>query len=263
MIFDFLRGHNLGGTRPAQLVARAVYPYASVRTVVRGPLKGLRFKVAPAMGFTYAWGIGVEQWAFPGLVQPGMCVYDIGANCGQSTLSLAASVGTSGRVIAFEPVDRNFSNLVCNIELNPSLHVIPVNAAAAEKSGWLDFHFDVDLPTQGHLRGVEPTYSLPNAKTVRVRAIRLDDYAAETWPAPQFMKIDVEGGAGAVLNGAQELIARHRPTIYVELHGPEEQQAVRELLRVCGYRAETLSGEIVPDPTAGSFSPLVCKPQSH
>jgi FkbM family methyltransferase len=263
VIFDFLRGNNLGSTWPAQLVARAVYPYASVRTVVRGPLKGLRFKVAPAMGFTYAWGIGVEQWAFPGLVRPGMCVYDIGANCGQSTLSLAAKVGTSGRVIAFEPVDRNFSTLVCNIGLNPSLQVIPVNAAAAEQRGWLDFHFDVHLPTQGHLRDVEPSYSLPNAKTVRVRAVRLDDYATENWPAPQFMKIDVEGGAGAVLNGAQELIARHRPTIYVELHGPEEQQAVRELLEVCRYRAETLSGQNVPDPTAGSSSPLVCRPQSH
>ena len=63
-----------------------------------------------------------------------------------------------------------------------------------------------------------------------MRGIRLDQYIWENWPPPQFLKIDVEGGAGAVLRGARSLIAHHRPTIYLELHGPEEQEAVRELL---------------------------------
>ena len=75
------------------------------------------------------------------------------------------------------------------------------------------------------------------------------------------LKIDVEGGAGAVLAGAQTLLALHRTTIYIELHGPEEQKAVRELLAKSGYQAQTLSGEVVSDPTAGWFSPLVCKPR--
>jgi FkbM family methyltransferase len=189
-----------------------------------------------------------------------MCVYDIGANNGQSTLSLARIVGNHGRVVAFEPVDRIFANLAFNLKLNPSLQVTPICAAASNQSGQLDFQFDSKLTTQGHLVGVEPSYTLANATTISVRAVRLDDYTLEDWPSPQFLKIDVEGGAGAVLAGAQTLIARHRPTIYIELHGPEEQRAVRELLTKFEYRAQTLSGELVSDPTAGGFSPLVCKP---
>ncbi len=260
-MLKLLRNENLTATRFVQAAARKIYPFGKVRTIHRGPLKGLRFRVAPAMGFTYAWGIGVEQWEFKGLVRPGMCVYDIGANCGQSTLSLARLVGSSGRVVAFEPVDDIFSILVSNIRLNPSLQVTPVCAAAAERNGQLDFLFDGKLTTQGHLLDVEPSYVLPQAKTISVRGVSLDHYVIEGWPEPQFLKIDVEGGAGAVLRGARSLIAQHRPTIYVELHGPEEQEAVRELVTIFNYEAQTLSGSNVTDPTAGWFSPLVCKPR--
>jgi FkbM family methyltransferase len=212
------------------------------------------------MGFTYAWGIGVEQWDFDGLVRHGMCVYDIGANCGQSTLSLARAVGTSGRVVAFEPVDSVFANLVANLQLNPSLQVTPVCAAAYKTKGRLEFLFSRDEVTQGRLADVEPTYAVRNSETIMVRTVRLDDYNTECWPVPQLLKLDVEGGAGAVLRGAQNLIAQHRPAIYIELHGPEEQRAVRQLLISFRYKAQTMSGVEVTDPTAEWASPLVCMP---
>jgi FkbM family methyltransferase len=215
------------------------------------------------MGFTYAWAISTEQWEFGSLVKPGMCVYDIGANCGQSTLSLAKAVGVWGRIVAFEPVEEVFANLTFNLKLNPSLRVNPVCAAASEHKGQLYFLFDRNLATQGHLCGVEPTYVLPNAKTISVCSVRLDDYIQEGWPAPQFLKIDVEGGAGSVLAGAKNLIATQRPTIYLELHGPEEQSAVRELLETFDYQALTLSGSQVLNPTAAWFNPLICKPTNQ
>ena len=67
---------------------RQIYPIGKICTVRRGPLKGLRFRVVPAMGFTYAWGIGASNGLLR-LGSDGVCVYDVGANCGQSTLSLA------------------------------------------------------------------------------------------------------------------------------------------------------------------------------
>jgi FkbM family methyltransferase len=251
---------SLTGEALLRAAVRKIYPIGSVRTVRRGPLKGLRFKVMPAMGGTYAWGFGVEQWVFGSLIREGMCVYDVGANYGQSTLSLALSVGPSGKVVAFEPVTEIFANLVFNICLNPSLQVEPICAAASERNGVSDFLFDCNLASQGRLKGVEPTYILPNAKAVSVRTVRLDDYFREGRPAPEFIKIDVEGGAGAVLRGADHIIAEHRPTIYVELHGPVEQTAIRELLKNFRYKAQTPSGFDVPDPTAGWFNPLVCRP---
>jgi FkbM family methyltransferase len=253
--------HNsVTGAALLRAAVRKIYPIGSVRAVRRGPLKGLRFKVMPAMGFTYAWGIGVEQWMFNPLIRRGMCVYDVGANYGQSTLSLALSVGASGRVIAFEPVAEIFADLVFNLRLNPSLQVDAICAAVSERNGVSEFLFDGDVASQGRLKGVEPTYMLPNAKAISVRTVRLDDYIGEGWPVPQFIKIDVEGGAGAVLRGAENLIVDHRPTIYAELHGPDEQIAIGELLRDFRYEAQTILGTEVPDPTAGWFNPLVCKP---
>src|SRR5262249_12486779 len=140
-------------------------------------LKGLRFKVAPGMGFTYAWGIGVEQWDFSQLIQPGMSVYDIGANCGQSTLHLAMLVGKSGRVVAFEPVASLFANMVFNLELNSLSQVTPVCAAASDRNGELNFLFNDAVATQGRLADVEPSYILSDAATISVPAVRLDSYA--------------------------------------------------------------------------------------
>src|SRR5437764_2539192 len=155
MIFKLLRNQNITSIRSVQVVVRKIYPIGKICKVHRGPVKGLRFRVTQGMGFTYAWGIGVEQWDFVPLVQPGMCVYDIGANCGQSTLSLARVVGSSGRVVAFEPVESIFANLAFNINLNPVLQVTAVCAAAYERSGQLDFLFRSDEVTPGRLADVE------------------------------------------------------------------------------------------------------------
>jgi FkbM family methyltransferase len=261
MVLKLLINQNITGSRSVQAVVRNFYPIGKICTVHRGPLKGLRFRVAKGMGFTYAWGIGAEQWEFDGLVRTGMCVYDVGANCGQSTLSLARLVGAAGRVIAFEPVDSVFANLVFNVRLNSFLQVTPVCAAAYEGTGQFDFLFASDVATQGRLADVEPTNSIPDAKTISVRTVRLDDYVLEGWLPPQLLKIDVEGGAGAVIRGAHSVISRHRPAIYIELHGPEEQRAVGELLTTFGYKAETLSGSEVPDPTIGWINTLVCTPR--
>lgn len=45
------------------------------------------------------------------LVQPGMTVFDVGANVGYYTLLLARGVGPKGRVIAFEPNPINIAHL--------------------------------------------------------------------------------------------------------------------------------------------------------
>ena len=34
---------------------RVAYPFGVVRGIHRGPLRGMKYRVAPGMGFTYAW----------------------------------------------------------------------------------------------------------------------------------------------------------------------------------------------------------------
>jgi hypothetical protein len=89
---------------------RLLYPHGSVRTVLRGPLKGARFEVTPGMGATYAWGWEVMNQRFLSQrVRPGAVIYDVGANRGQMALYFSRLVpGLLGQVFSFEPAPRQF-----------------------------------------------------------------------------------------------------------------------------------------------------------
>lgn len=220
----------------------------------------MQFRVGLGMGVTYAWSVENMNWSwFRTHLRPGMTVYDVGANRGQMALFLARAVGSTGAVVSFESVADVYHELVANVTLNKLTNVKTINAAAADVDGELTFAFDPGRPTEGKLDDCEPDRPLPAARTVTVNAVRLDGVAgAES--GPHFVKIDVEGGARRVLAGAVRVLRECRPVLYVELHGPEEQAAVRDYVQGNGYTIRTLAGEDVPDPTVGSANPLWCVP---
>jgi FkbM family methyltransferase len=214
------------------------------------------------MGFTFAWAIASEQWRqLQDYVSPGDCAYDIGANRGQSTLFIAKRVGASGQVVAFEPVPCNVEDLRENIDANGLTQVIVAPFAAAAENGTCEFLFDDDVPTQGRLSLEGQSPQLPNVRRFNVSTIRLDD-AFQAWRPPQFMKIDVEGGAGAVLAGAHEILHVHRPTVLVELHGDSERQAVLNVFGEHDFIVMTTDGAIATDEQVASLPTLVFRKSS-
>ena len=252
--------HALTRTQLAQRLVRMIYPYGSLRTIRRGPLKTFRLVVSPSMGFTYIWNMHGETWDWVKFVESGQCVYDIGANCGQSTLHLARAVGRGGNVIAFEPVATTFRRLVENVELNGLSQVTPVCAAASDSDGEGVFEFDEGKSTHGRLIAQDQHTRSTEFQAIKVQQVRLDSYKAKGWPAPSMMKVDVEGGARAVLLGAQDVLNSCRPVVYVELHSGDEQMAVCDLVRRHRYRAYSLDGDVVEDPSAQWINPLICRP---
>ncbi len=242
-------------------LVRLAYPYGAVRRVWRGPLRGMRYRVEHGMGMSFAWGAGAEHWEWLRRQDwEGRCVYDIGSNRGQSALFFARLVGPRGTVVSFEPVREVFDDLVFNVRLNRLNQVRPICAAVGDRAGTACFAFNPGASTQGKLTACEPTYALPATKSLMVSVCTLDELAGRELPPPDCLKIDVEGAAAAVLQGASRVLDEYRPTVYIELHGPEEQQGVRDLIREHGYTAQTLDGKAVPDPTAGWRSPLWCVP---
>ena len=244
-------------------LARRLFPYGAVRRVVRGPLRGMRYTVAPGMGATYALGhsaYGVEAWSRR--IHEGMVVYDVGGNCGQSALMFACFVGQRGQVYSFEPWPEQFRHIVQNVALNElGDRLRPFQCAVAAASGHAAFLCDASLPTQGKLSAVEPTYFLANANKITVETISIDELVADPRNRPpDVMKIDVEGAAAEVLRGAQKTLRQHRPKVYIELHGPEEQAGVRDWLQTAGYRLHREDGSVVLDPVSGWASPLWCLP---
>jgi hypothetical protein len=60
-------------------------------------------------------------------------------------------------------------------------------------------------------------------------------------PAPDFVKIDVEGAEESVLRGADRLLREARPTLLTEVRVGESCEHVPALLRERGYRQVPLA----------------------
>ena len=76
---------------------------------------------------------------------------------------------------------------------------------------------------------------------IDVPGIRLDDLAL---PPVGFVKIDVEGGEMAVLRGAEALLARDRPTLFLENelhHAGEDARDVFAFLKARDYHGYCLT----------------------
>jgi FkbM family methyltransferase len=213
---------------------RRFYPYGAVRHVVRGPARGCRFIVAPGIGTSFAWGardaVSPPLWQY---VQPAMVFYDIGANKGQMALIAGRTVGARGRVFSFEPAPEEYTHLETNVQLNPDLPIVTIAAAVSNHTRGAAFAYDPDRPTEGRLV-VDGAVPHPTFRLVQVPTIRLDDFAANH-PAPDIIKIDVEGGGAQVIDGGMDMIRTHRPRIYFELHSPAEEAAAQRLVDEAGY----------------------------
>ena len=80
-----------------------------------------------------------NEFAFlDSILKPGMVFVDAGANEGLYSLFASRCVGPSGRVFAFEPSQREFQRLICNIQINGLENVRAVPARLAEAPGGLE-----------------------------------------------------------------------------------------------------------------------------
>jgi FkbM family methyltransferase len=249
--------HKMTRTKLFQRAVRAVYPYGRNVAVRRGPLKGWRLIVSPSMSFSYIWHTDAANWEWVKMIRPGFCVYDVGANFGQSALYFAHAVGTSGRVICFEPLHNTFLRLRQNIEANDLQQVTVIEAAVADSEGRGQFEVDALLHNQGRLAS---NVEAPNA-TFTVSLVTLDSYRESGWPPPDLIKIDVEGGAAQVLAGAGNILETVRPLIYIELHGQQEHDAVGVLQERFRYVIRDMQGRVVDEPRRPVlWGPLLCRP---
>lgn len=179
------------------------------------------------------------QQAIRDWVKPGMTAYDLGANVGYISLMLASRIGARGNVVAFEPLPTNIERLRANLALNPDMHVEIVPKAVADRNGIQTFHVHAS-DDMGKLQS-SAGRKTESAGSVQVETISLDDFIyAEKNPAPELIKIDIEGGEGLALAAMTRLLNEARPLLLIELHGPDAARETWEALLSANYRVHSL-----------------------
>lgn len=207
------------------------------RTIVRGLASGYRICVSPAENLGYLFGTAEPhlQKAIKEYVASGDTVYDIGANLGYVSLALAKRVGPHGRVIAFEPVPENSDLLRKNIEVNQLKNVQVFDCAASDHSGKTVIRIVKNLSTASLVWHKND----PSATELEIRTEAIDHLvAAGDLGPPKFVKIDVEGAEGQVLQGMRRTIASAKPVLFVEC-SEAGREAAWHLLRDLGYRCQS------------------------
>jgi FkbM family methyltransferase len=188
-----------------RLFAGAVQP-----SVLRRPLFGyeLHADVSRASVQRLLWLEGErfidERGLVRGLLAPGMHAADVGANIGYYLLLIESAVGPAGRVTCFEPDAENLRELRRNLEANRLSNVEVVAAAVGARDGAVSLRAGLNAAVAA---------AHPGAPTVPL--VRLDS----ALPARvDFLKIDVEGYEGQVLEGARRLLSTDRPNLFLEVH---------------------------------------------
>lgn len=180
------------------------------------------------------------------LVRPGTIVVDVGAHFGVYSYVLARLVGKEGRVIAIEPIAED-AELIERAARTLRLPISVVRCALSSRGGEATLRIPrlggAEKTALATLEG-QPQAGDTGAMAERtVPARRLDDVLRGIALPVSFLKIDVEGHELAVLDGAMETIATHRPAILIEINhdlGGRPVDAVFDRILGFGYRGEFL-----------------------
>lgn len=164
-------------------------------------------------------------------------VYDIGGWEGIFTLFFARRIGTTGRLVTFEPNPRNYARIVENVRLNGFMNADVRRLAVGAKPGRASLVFPTDETARGSLVGdiQEQIQQEKNIAAIEVDVDTIDHQIALGLPEPDFVKIDVEGFERDTLEGMARLIARRRPKLYIEVHGANMQRKLENATLVVEY----------------------------
>jgi FkbM family methyltransferase len=210
-------------------------PAEMILPILQGPSRGMRWIVGSG---DHGYWLGSYEIGFQKLfaqrISGGEIVFDIGAHVGFYTLLAARRVGPAGHVFAFEPLPRNADFIEQHIQINKLDNVTFQQVAISDRSGIVRFGGGLSSST-GHIT---------TGGEEQVQAAALDNLLdSGKIDPPSVMKIDVEGAEGAVLRGGRELIAKHKPELFLAMHGSEAYQECTAFLRSMKYSLQPINAD--------------------
>lgn len=207
-------------------------------TVNHGILKGMRRR--GGLGWVPQWIAASaetkEHEFFRSLDLKEKVVFDVGAFIGLFTM--LASAKQAARVICYEPMDRNRRRLLENLKLNHMEHVTVRPFGVGSRKATLNMSFDPLMPGGASVNeeiaaGIDASAASVQRCTISVTTLD-EDIAEQGLPAPDLIKVDIEGFELDALRGASATLAACGPALYLEMHGEtmsDKERKVAEIVR--------------------------------
>jgi len=198
-------------------------PPQGIQTPSETPVGELDYpRASIIMGLPSVWAVKrlrsckKEPWTVDWIeaaMHPGDVFYDLGASTGPYALVAHAAFDGAVQVVAVEPAAASFALLCENIARNRAADtIIPLPIALSSRTGLRDFRYrSTEAGAAMHaLAGERPAAAaeaFEPAYSQRMLAFSLDDLLATfPLPAPNHIKLDVDGAELAVLEGASETL---------------------------------------------------------
>jgi FkbM family methyltransferase len=183
----------------------------------------------------------------------GKVVYDVGSFQGLLALFFAR---TARAVICYEPNDANRRRLLENLALNKMTHVSvrPVGIGSEPGSATMVYSplmaggASIDRLTVENLKKRHVV-----EQTIEIATLDREVASGER-PAPDFIKIDIEGYELAALQGARQTILKYRPELFLEMHG-ETIREKKEKVRAIADYLEGVNYDVVHVETGAAIHP--------
>lgn len=175
--------------------------------------------------------------AFVDAIQAEDVVWDVGANVGTYAV-VAGLAARDGSVVAFEPHTDNANRIEENATLNDLENIRVERAALSDEDGSARLHIHGDDSGGGQHSLVEE-----GDDSVPVALVRAETFVDEGGPAPNVLKIDVEGAELGVLDGMLELLSDDRcRAVLVEVHHDHgvSTESVDERLHTAGFETQAI-----------------------
>jgi FkbM family methyltransferase len=181
-----------------------------------------------------------EWYLLDHLVDPRRAAIDVGGLYGGYAGRLAQ---LTARVHCFEPFPAAAQQLAWRLPASVIIHQAAVSRSSGTAELRVPSHDMWSNPVaNATLEASNALDYVPHVRRVACQLVRLDDVIDEP---VGFIKVDVEGHELAVFQGAERIIATHRPNILVEsanFLNPDEPDALLRHFRDRGYEGVFLFG---------------------
>ena len=160
-------------------------------------------------------------------ISEGSVIVDAGANIGNHTLFFG-KICKPAKVYSFEPFKKLHDILRRNIELNDLKNIVVTEKFAVGRANGKG---KVYVPDNKNFGMTE----IKVDESGVVKVVPLDSYLKNKIERLDVLKVDVEGMELDVLMGANDLIVRYRPLIYIECVDIVSLEKVKSVLSPLGY----------------------------